>query len=62
MNFENLITAVKYSWRDERIQKMYKECKHAWVSEFRKKSLGKAKFGGEWLYLGQRVFPIRFCA
>lgn len=25
MNFENLITAVKYSWRDERIQKMYKE-------------------------------------
>lgn len=36
MNFENLITAVKYSWRDERIQKMYKECKHGWVSEFRK--------------------------
>ena len=36
MNFENLITAVKYSWRDERIQKMYKECKHAWVSEFKK--------------------------
>ena len=30
MNFENLITAVKYSWRDERIQKMYKE------SEFQK--------------------------
>jgi len=22
MNFENLITAVKYSWRDERIQKI----------------------------------------
>lgn len=36
MNFEKLRTAVKYSWRDERIQKMYKECKHVWVSEFQK--------------------------
>lgn len=51
MNFDKLRAAVEISLKDERIQEMYNERKHKWVSKFQKNlldNLKSAKNGYEW--------------